>query len=699
MKKLFIKSDGTAVLIDIAEPLLGKNGVIVDVHYGLISAGTELDIIKSARNLLIRFLKEKRIRAMAIDIIKRGNVKDIIYYFKKFILKSSTHRNFEPPMPQLKTAGYSCAGIVLKSNVKEIPPGTKIACAGQNHAERVFVPRNLCAPIPEKVSIEEAAFATIGAIALQSIHRACIQPGDLVGVIGTGLIGQIVVQLAKLSGAKVVAFDLIDSRLELAKKMGADWTVNPIDGLARVKVKKITEGIGLDTIIVAASSRNPRPLTLAFELARERGKVVLLGAVPINIPRDHFYMKETDFLISRSYGPGRYDPKYEEEGFDYPIEHVRWTENRNLSLILNLIAAGKLNVKGLITEIVSANNATRAYQKLKNYPAASLAILLDFKSKNERTSFKNMATGEKQGRIINVGLIGCGAFAKENHLPHILAHESCRIKGIATRSKASAQNCKVNYKPQFVTTNAGKIINDNDLELIFIYTRHGSHAKYAIEAMKGGKNVFCEKPMGMNLKECLEVYKTAKATKKIYMIGFNRRMSPHIQKTKMLLQDRKNPIIMVYRVSSPYIPADNWIYDPKDGGGRIIGECCHFFDLIIYLMNSPPVELVARGGALSNKDVTFVDNLSCIITFEDGSIATLIYSDLNAKDLPKERIEIFCGISAIIIDNFQEMKTAGFGAGNSILPEIDKGHALEIQNVIDANLGLVEPFVNEDDAL
>jgi predicted dehydrogenase/threonine dehydrogenase-like Zn-dependent dehydrogenase len=699
MKKLFIKRDGSAILLDSPEPGIEREGIVVRVQFALISAGTELSIIASSKSMLVRAVKEKRIRDMALKIIKRGDIKDILYYFKKFILRSKGKRNFTSPVPAFKSVGYSCSGIVEESNVQGIMPGDRVACSGSNHAEIIYSAKNMFARIPDEVSLQDAAFGTVGAIALQSIHQARIQPGEFVGVIGTGLIGQIVVQLAIASGARVIAFDLIQGRLELAKIFGAEKAINSAAGAPRAKVNRITDGQGLDTVIVAASSGSPGPLVTAFDIVRDKGRVVLLGAVPVNIPRDQFYAKEVEFLISRSYGAGRYDTAYEEEGIDYPIEQVRWTENRNLQLILDLIAARKLDVNALVTDTFPAEQATNAYSKLQNQPESSLAILLDFTQNPARIRGARVRPTADGVEPLKIGLIGCGAFAQAMHLPFLIANPQCRIKAISTRSKASADACKGLYHPDYVTTDYKRILSDKEISTVFIYTRHGDHAKFTIEALKAGKNVYCEKPMGLTIDECLAVRDAVNGTKKNYMIGFNRRMSPLVTTAKELLSTRTNPIILTYRVAAAYVPFDNWVYDPKEGGGRILGEACHFFDLILYLVNSVPVEIIARGGALSNKDVTFIDNVSCLIRFANGSVATLIYSDLNAEKVPKERLEIFSGLSCIMIDDFEEIKVAGFQAGSKRLGYQDKGHENEMSNVIESNLGLAAPFVTVYDAL
>ena len=708
MKKIFVDPKGNVILKDVEEPYMEAKGILIKTAFCLISSGTELATIQGARyidfslkGIFKNFLKSSEYRKRIFEEIKIRGLKNAINSFKSISNRSGT-KNFISPATNLKPLGYSCSGIIKESNIKEYENYDKVACMGSKHAEIIFSPKNLSCRIPDNVSLEEAAFVTLGSIALHGIHRADIKPGENVGIIGTGLIGLLAVQLAKTSGANVFAFDLINKRLNLAKILGADYIINPRYYNSVRKVNEKTNGHGLDSIIICASSKTAKPLDDAVDLIRDKGKIVMLGAFPISIDRGKLYYKEADLLISRSYGPGRYDLNYEYEGYDYPEQYVPWTEGRNMELFLKLISEKKIDVKLLISDIVPAENAYSAYNKLSNDPINNIAILLKFQeeeSTNEKIRLQVRVKKEQKLKKLTIGLIGCGSFAQGSHLPHLVSNPNCKIKGISTQHQNTANLCKEKYRPDFVTTDYTKILNDPEINTVFIYTRHNTHAKIAIEAIKANKNVFVEKPMGVTLDECKDVYNTVKNSSKLYTIGFNRRYSPLIKIAKNLLKTRMNPIIINYRIASYFIPGNHWIFDSEVGGGPIIGEFCHFTDLILHLIESEPIELIAKGGNLSHKNINTYDSCTVLIKFLNGSIANLIYTDLNGPEMPKERIEIFSGESSIIIDDFIKMWTSGFDSGNITLSEQDKGHKNEMLGVIEANLGLKKTSVNANDAL
>jgi len=704
MKKLFISKNGQVTLHEAREPQIETSGAIVHTSFALISSGTELSVIKWNRlmNLPIykQIIKSKHIRKRIFAELKKNTIKNVFKLFKIYKERSS-YKNYSRSSDSLTPIGYSCSGIVGESNIENLQINTRVACAGSYHAEKIFSPKNLTAKIPDNVSLEEAAFATLGAIALHGVHRASIKQGENVGIIGTGLIGLITVELAKVAGAKVFAFDLINNRLNLAKKLGADIIINPNYHNSKLVVDRYTDSKGLDSIIICASSKTNKPLEDAADLIRDKGKIVMLGAFPINVDRNKLYYKEVDLLISRSYGPGRYDQSYEYEGFDYPKNFIPWTEQRNMEYFLKLLSEKKIDVKSLISEIIPAKNANDAYKKLETNPTKNIAILLKFEKEEtpQIITQKEVILTKEIRKKSQIGLIGCGSFAQGAHLPILLSNPHCKIKGISTNSQKTADFCKQTYNPEYTTTNYNKILKDPDIDTVFIYTRHDSHAKFTIDAIKSGKNVFVEKPMGLTLEECQRVHDIVKNSKKNYFIGFNRRYSPLIKMSKDLLHNISNPIIINYRISSQFIPGSHLVFDTKVGGGPIFGEFCHFVDLVLFLINSKPIEVIARGGAMSHKNTKVFDSCVVLLKFENGSIANLIYTDLNGPKMSKERIEIYSGDSAIIIDDFKKMKTSGFGFGNIQLNGQDKGHRNELNNVILTNLGLKKALVTEDDAL
>ncbi|TKJ24117.1 MAG: hypothetical protein CEE43_00100 [Promethearchaeota archaeon Loki_b32] len=704
MKKLFINKQGKVVLKEVREPLIETKGSLVRTKFALISSGTELSTIKEIRfrslSLIKKIRTSKDYRKLLFSELKNRGIKEAIKFTKLLLFKRNDKKNFSSPSINLFPIGYSCSGIVQETNIDNLKVNDRVACGGSNHAEIIYSPKNLTCKIPKNVSFEEAAFATLGAIALHGIHRANIKLGENVGVIGTGLIGLLVVQLIKVIGGRVFALDLINKRLNLAKELGADFIFNPKYYNSERKVSKFTDGKGLDSIIICATSKSPKLLEDAVDLIRDKGNIIMLGGFPININRAKLYYKEVDLLISRSYGPGRYDNYYEYEGYDYPEKYVPWTEKRNMEFVLKLISEKKLNVKRLITDIIPVEKANTAYNKLEKDPINTIAILLKFfKDDGSIKIIKDQIKEKEISKKLIIGLIGCGSFAQGSHLPHLLSNPNCKIKGISTQHNSSANYCKENYHPEFVTTDYKKILKDPEIETVFIYTRHNTHKKFAIKALKAGKNVFVEKPMGITYDQCVNVYNTVKETKKLYSIGFNRRYSSLIQISKGLLKDRTNPIIINYRIANSFIPGHHWIFDPNEGGGPIIGEFCHFVDLVLYLINSSPIELIAKGGSLSHKNLDVFDSCTVIIKFKNASLANLVYTDLNAPDMPKERIEIFSGESSIIIDSFKTMQIGGFDAGNKFLSEPDKGHEKEMKTIVNSNLGLEKLLVNETDAI
>ena len=703
MKKLYINPQGKVVLKDVRDPQLQTRGTIVKTSFALISSGTELSAIKWKRlynsSIIKQFISSKYLRRRMLEELKKRSLRGLLKLFKIYKEKNIL-KNFKNPLSDFSPLGYSCSGVVVESNDEIFKPQERVACAGASHAEVIFSPKNLTCKIPENVSLEEAAFSTLGAIALHGIHRANVVAGENIGVIGTGLIGLITIQLVKASGAQVIAFDLINKRLNLARRLGANYICNPNYHNSVNIVNKFTNGKLLDTIIICATSKSEKPLDDAISLIRDKGKIVMLGAFPISVDRNKIYYKEADLLISRSYGPGRYDPYYEFEGFDYPKKLVPWTEQRNMELFLKLLSEKKIDISPLISDIIPAEKAENAYKKLEEDPTNNIAILLKFTGEKKVKLIDQFESLDKQlNKKLKIGLIGCGSFAQGTHLPLLLPNKNCKIRAIATKSQKSADICKHKYRPDYVTTNYKKIFKDPDIDTVFIYTQHHTHAKFAIEALEAGKNVYVEKPMAITYQECLKVHDMAKKTKLNYCIGFNRRYSPLIINVKKLIKERTNPMIINYRIASAFIPGSHWVFDPKTGGGPIIGEFCHFIDLILYLINSKPTEIVALGGAMSHKNTDVYDSCVVMIRFQNGSIANLIYTDLNGPNMPKERIEIYSGDSAIIIEDFKKMITSGFGFGNILLNKQDKGHQNEINSVILTNLGLTEALVTEDDAL
>ena len=606
----------------------------------------------------------------------------------KNIMKSqgiiSTYKLIKEKLNEPNLLGYSSAGIVVNvgKDVKSFKVGDRVACGGGGyavHAEIIHVPENLCVKVPDGVLLKDAAYTTVGAIALQGVRRADIRVGESVAVIGLGLVGLLTVQILKAAGCRVIGFDISEERVKLAKKLGVDAAgkIGDIDIFSAVDV--FTHGMGVDAVIITASTQSNEPVINALQMIRKKGKVVVVGAVGMNIPREPFYQKEGDFLISTSYGPGRYDPQYEEKGIDYPIAYVRWTERRNMEAFLNLVKEKKINTNDLTTHIFSIENATEAYNIIKE--GKGIGVLIEY-GKEEKDMPRVILTREenisKKRGVIRVGLIGAGNFAKRFHLPNLAKIKDFEIYAIASTTGANAKYIAKKYGAKYATTDYRKMIEDKDIDAVIISTRHNTHAKIAMEALKHGKHVFVEKPAAMNEEDLNELLKVAKNSGKILMVGFNRRYSPLTQKAREYLKKTSGPIIINYRVNAGKLPKDHWIYDPEEGGGRIIGECVHFFDFMIYVIGSEPKEISVMAIDSSSESIKPEDNFSAIIKYKDGSISNLIYTSIGNPNYPKESIYIERNGMSIELNDFKETRVYYKGVKKIKLKKQDKGHYLEL---------------------
>jgi len=671
---------GKVELKEVPIPLCKDNGVLVRTLVSLVSAGTEKAVIGLGKKSLIGKAKERP------DLVKQiiGKVKEegIIAITRKVFAK------LDSPV----VLGYSCSGEIIEvgKNVDEFRKADRVACAGAgyaSHAEVNFVPKNLCVKIPENVSFEEASFVTLGAIAMQGIRRCELKPGERVAVIGLGLLGQLSVQILCAYGFPVMGMDIDKRKVDKGLKLGLDRAAV----IGKDKVEEIaysfSEGYGLDAVIITASTKSNEPVELAGKICRQRGRVVAVGLVGMEIPRDIYYEKELDFRISRSYGPGRYDSNYEEKGQDYPYAYVRWTERRNMEEFLRLISVGRANVKEMITHKFKLEDYNKAYGLILKNPNNEdyAGILLEYDTTKEHKSVI-VLSGDKQKKkleeSINVGLIGGGDFAKSIILPNLKKLKKVNIRAVATASGKSAQNIGQKYKCQYCTTDYTQILDDRQINTVFIATRHNLHAQITIEALKKNKNVFVEKPLCINEKDLKEIIYTinhglsAMNHQPILMVGFNRRFSHQAIKAKKQFSNHSTPLMINYRVNAGYIPRDNWVHDSEEGGGRIIGEVCHFVDLLQFLIGAPPVKVYATRLP-SKAKVLADDNVNIVIDFSDGSRGNILYTALGDKALGKEYIEIFGNRTSFVIDDF---KNGIFGLSQ------DKGHLAEFKAFIEAIL-------------
>ncbi|MBU4502980.1 MAG: bi-domain-containing oxidoreductase, partial [Nanoarchaeota archaeon] len=648
MKQL-IKNNrtGEIKIEEVPPPVLRKGGVLVRNEYSAISIGTETSSIEIAKkNLLEKVRSRPKELEQIRELIKKEGV---VSAYKKAMSK------LELPSP----LGYSSAGTIVEvaNDVDEFCVGDKVTCAGCGHAEIIYVSRNLCVKIPNNVKTEHAAFTTLGSIALQGVRQSDAKLDENVLVIGLGIVGQFAVQILKSAGCRVVGVDVDENKVKICGELGADLAlVRNTDGI-KEKILSFTDGYGIDIVIITAATSSNDPIEFASDILRDKGRITVVGAVRTDLPRKPFYEKELTLNFSRSYGPGRYDKQYEEKGIDYPIGFVRWTEKRNMKAFLNLIAEGKINIDRLITHRFKFDDAVKAYEKITNSDEMVLGAIFQYAEKVDRTSKISLTRrGEKSRKlnVLNVGFIGAGSYAQSYLFPILSKNLNVNFKGVATSTGMNAHHIGKKYGFEYVTTNADEIINDEEINCIIIATRHNLHAKYVIKGLKANKNVYVEKPLALNKKELDDILMAWKDSNADVMVGFNRRFSPHIIKLKNFIKNRKNPLAINYRINAGFIPKEHWIHDPEEGGGRIVGEVCHFVDLCNFICESKPANIFAQNLEAGRTDIPNDDSLGILIKYENGSVATISYFSNGNIFYPKERIEIFCENSIAIIDDFKK---------------------------------------------
>ena len=658
---------------DLPPPALKQGGVLVRTAYSLISAGTERTIVETAQNSLLGKARSRPdLVRQVIDNVKREGLR-------------STYQKVKARLDQIKPLGYSASGSVVAvgDGVRGLRLGDPVACAGggyASHAEVLFVPENLCCKVPEVVSLETACYTTVGSIALHGVRQADARLGETAAVIGLGLVGQLTVQLLKAAGCDVVGIDIDDSACAAAKRSGADVTASPRSAAAACT--RFTNGRGVDCILVTAGTKSNEPIELAGQLGRDRARVVVVGLVGMDVPRHIYYEKELDLRLSRSYGPGRYDPDYEEKGNDYPIGYVRWTERRNMEAFLRLAAEGKINTGLLTTHRFTVERATQAYELITgNGSERYCGVVLEYPG-------SEMAAGEtvkpllakpiKQGEV-GVGFIGAGSFARGVLLPAVRRSGGLKLTGVATATGISAKNTGEQFGFSYATTDYERILDDEETSIVFIATRHDSHAKLTAEALRRGKAVFLEKPLATTMEGLTEVVTAARQSGGLLMVGFNRRFAPLAIEIRDRLADRSGPMTILYRVNAGQVPKDHWTLDPDQGGGRIIGEVCHFVDFVQWLTGALPVRVSAEAVSANGRAGFADDSVTLSMRMSDGSVASIVYAASGDKAVTKEQVEIFCDRSVGIIDDFKaasfirEAKKVKLGGGSQ-----DKGHTAEI---------------------
>jgi len=669
---------GKLELLEVPMPTVKSGFVLVKNYYSLISPGTERATIELAKKSM--FEKAKSRPDQVKQVINKIKTDGIITTFQRVIKK------LDEPLP----LGYSSAGEVIKigENVERFKIGDQVACAGGGyacHAEVIAVPKNLCVKIPKNVSYKEAAFTTLGTIAMQGIRRANLTPGEKVAVIGLGLVGQLTCQILKAYGFSVLGFDINPSQVKRAIEMGINAGDTP--DKAEDLVKSFTGGRGVDAVIIAAATKSNEPIELAGRILRNKGRVSAIGDVKMDIPRRIYYKKELDLRISRSYGPGRYDKNYEEKGKDYPFEYVRWTEKRNMEEFLRLVSKKLVQPKKLITHIFPIKQAKKAYELILNNPRkeeiVSVLFLYNPEKEQKNTIFFKEREAYKPKNQVNVGIIGIGNFAQNIALPILKKIKDAYLYAAADAKGINAQKVIKQFRGNYATTDWHKITEDKNIDLVIVTTRHNLHAPITIEALKHNKNVHVEKPLCLNEKELREIIKAEQKSNGRLMVGFNRRFSPHIIKAKEIFKNVA-PTMILCRVNAGFIPKDSWVHDPAEGGGRIIGEACHFINLCQFLINSSPKKIYASLIPIG-KNIQTEDNIAITIDFKNNSRATIVYTSGGPKTLPKEYIEIIGGNKAMIIDNFKSGIIYNQNSRRKIRTfNQNKGHFNEFKSLIEA---------------
>ncbi len=657
--------NGQMEIADVPCPQVGYGKALIQTRASLISAGTEKMLVEFGKANLIQKARQQPDKVkQVLDKIRTDGLLPTL---------EAVFRKLDEPLP----LGYCNAGVVLEvgGGISDLQPGDRVISNG-NHAEFVCVPRNLVAKTPENVSDEQAAFTILGAIALQGVRLVQPTLGEKVMVFGMGLIGLITVQLLRASGCEVLAVDVNPRRLALAQGFGAK-TVDCLQGADPIAAARAFTGEqGVDAAIITASAKTDEIVHQAAESCRKRGRVVLVGVVGLNLRRSDFYQKELTFQVSCSYGPGRYDEAYEQDGRDYPSGLVRWTEGRNFEAVLGAISNGSLNMDSLITHRFKIDEALKAYEKIENDPA-TLGVILQYKGDSERSGVIAISQrGTKGSGKAVVGVIGAGSFSKGILLPAI-AKTKADIAYIADLNGAAAKHAGVKFGARKAVTDYQRILDDKQVDTVFVVTGHNTHARFICEGLEAGKHVFVEKPLCLHEAELDEIESAVRKNPDSFlMVGFNRRFSPHTLKIKNLLAGRSAPVCMNMTVNAGIIPADHWVQNPEIGGGRILGEGCHFIDLLSFIASSPvksvSAAMVGDGPAVRD------DKMSIVLEFADGSIGTVNYFANGAKSYPKESLEIFSDGNVLRLDNFRV--THGFGFKNFRkfkTARQDKGHAAQ----------------------
>ncbi len=677
--------NGKIFLEDVPVPACKGGGILVQNLASLISVGTEKLMIEMGQKSL---LGKARARP---DLVRQALAKAKKEGF--FSVYKEAMNRLDEPIP----LGYSAAGIVQEvgHGVQGYKPGDRVAVAGAgyaSHAEVVWVPENLCVPLPEGVNFEAGAFVMLGGIALHGVREAALTLGEKAVVLGLGLLGLLSVQFLKALGCRVVGLDLDRQKCELARELGADLALVPGQDDVEEAVANFTRGFGADAVIITAASKGNEPILLAEAIARERARIVMVGVAELSLTRKTFWEKELQFSVSKASGPGSIAPLYEAKGFDYPIAYVRWTERRNLEAFLDLIAQGSVRVQGLITHRFPIQEALRAYELILENREPYIGVMLSYPqgksaaaqetSPRRKVWLKTAPASSEAAPSQGLGLIGGGMFTKNILLPALTKISGVSRRGVATTTGVSTRHIANKFGFNYATTDYQEILADATIDRVMITTRHNLHGRLVAEALAAGKDVFVEKPLCLTEDE-LAAIETNYDGSRFLMVGFNRRFAPLAQEVKSFLQGRVTPLVMIYRVNAGYVPSESWVHDPDVGGGRIHGEVCHFLDFLLYMADSDPAQVCATAISGNLGKYRPDDNLSITLTCTDGSVGTIIYTAKGSKSFSRERFEVFCEDSVGIIEDFRRGQLIQGGRTRQIKKlSMDMGYQAEMETFL-----------------
>ncbi len=685
------KRTGQMDVASVPPPALRRGMVLVKNYFSVISAGTEKTTIDSRKSSMVQRARSQpdEVRKVVDEVRRTGLL--------------TTYKRIMSKLDSAAPLGYSSAGVVLAVDewVRDIEIGDRVACAGAefaHHSDIVVVPRNLVAKIPPTVSMESAAYSTIAAIALQGVRQAEPTLGETVVVIGLGLLGQFTVQFLAANGCNVIGIDIDPVVIDLAKASGAAAAYHRHNDPVEALVSSHTRGHGADSVIITAGTHDNDPMVLAGKIARERGRIVLVGATPLDLPRSPAYQKELDVRMSRSYGPGRYDADYELDGLDYPIGYVRWTENRNMQAYLDLLESKRVSTERLTTHRFPVDRALDAYALIegeKREPYIGIVLTYDDLAPEELAAVQNAGKSDPHIQIsqwresLTIGFIGAGNFASGYLLPHLKEAEGVTLDTVCNRSGLTSADMATKFGFRNHSTNPDEIFHNDRIGTVFIATRHGDHAELARRALERGQHVFVEKPLALNEEQLKALEPLLASAGKTdgnlqLLVGFNRRFAPLVRDMKSFFASAKEPSVIHYYVNAGFLPADHWTHDPIDGGGRIVGEVCHFIDTIQFLTGAAPSRIHAERIASESEAVTNCDTLNITMRMSDGSLGIITYVSNGDNGVPKERITMSNAGSTAVLNNFMSLELYRAGKREVKKSSGDKGHRDEVRDFLQA---------------